>query len=60
MGPRVATAAHSIISWETEIPEWACQGLGTSQTLFPSVVHPTPTLQIKELKASEGANAPCF
>lgn len=51
-GPRVATAAHSSTSWETEIPEWACHGLDTSQTLFLSVVHPTSTLQIKELKVS--------
>lgn len=58
-GPRMSTEANGGISWETDIPEWACQGLGTSQTLFSSIVHPTPTLQIKQLKASEVTNAPC-
>lgn len=47
--PRVASAAHGSISWETDIPAWACHGLCTSQTLFTSLAHPTPTLQIKEL-----------
>lgn len=49
----MATSANGSISWETDIAEWACQGLGISQTLFSSLVHPTPTLQIKELKVSE-------
>lgn len=59
-GTRVAIVAHSSISWETDTPELAFQGLGTSKALFSSIAHATPTLKTKELKASEGNNVPCL